>query len=638
MDTEYTPKILLVDDIEENLMTLEGNLRNLSIEFYSVQNGKEAIALVKQHDFALIILDVQMPEMNGYETAELIRQGKRNKHTPIIFLTAVYYDQVSVYKGYQTGAVDYITKPFNREILVSKVRVFLELDQTRHELAQAKREFQNIVQDQTDLIVRTDKNNLITFANRAFLIAATKTFESIKGHHFIEWVTEKDHHQFVHASEVLLPSNAIVKIHHSLKISHSRQLWVSTVIRSLYNSDNELTGFQYVMRDISKEVVTREELIIAKQKAEEATKSKSQFLANMSHEIRTPMNSILGMIDVLMETNLNEDQLEDVEVIKYSATKLLELLNDILDFSKIEANQISIENTWFDLSNELDKTIKLLSIKAKEKENKLVLKMLPDVPKKVKGNPLRLNQIIINLLNNAIKFTDNGSVQLMVEKVSSKDNKVSLKFTVSDSGIGMPENVSQSLFSYYQQGNPSIAREYGGSGLGLAISKSLCELMGGTIEFKTEVDKGSTFWFTITFDEEKNLDTKKFHILVVEDNLLNQKVVGATLQKNNFTFDVANNGKIAVEKYIEKPYVLILMDIQMPVMDGYEATRQIREYENSMPGIPKAHIIALTANATKEDRERCESIGMNGYLTKPFKFADLENTLLKFSSEVLNLS
>ena len=634
MDAEYTPKILLVDDIEENLMSLEGNLRNLNIEFFSVQSGKDAIALVKQHDFALIILDVQMPEINGYETAEAIRLGKRNKHTPIIFLTAVYYDQVSVYKGYQTGAVDYITKPFNREILVSKVKIFLELDQAKQELLQAKKEFQSIVQDQTDLIVRTDKDNRITFANRALLIAATKTFENIKGHHFIEWISDKDRQQIKLATEVLSPANAIVKIHHTLKVSTSRQLWVSTVIRALYSPDNELTGFQYVMRDISKEVITREELIIAKQKAEEATKSKSQFLANMSHEIRTPMNSILGMIDVLMETDLDEDQREDVEVIKYSATNLLEILNDILDISKIEANQVHIENIWFDLAEELNKTIKLLDIKAKEKGNNLSLRIMPGVPKKIKGDPLRVGQIIINLLNNAVKFTENGTVQLLVEKISSKDDKATLKFTITDTGMGMPEAVSRSLFNFYQQGDPSIAREYGGSGLGLAISKSLCELMGGTIQVKSEVGKGSSFWFTLTFEAEIIAESKKLHILVVEDNPLNQKVVGATLQKNNFTFDIAANGKIAVEKYIENPYRLILMDIQMPVMDGYDATRLIREFENNSPDTIKSHIIALTANATKEDRERCENVGMNGYLTKPFKFSDLENTLLKFQSEL----
>jgi PAS domain S-box-containing protein len=631
MSANYTPAILLVDDNEDNLLTLEGNLRNLKVRFFSAQNGREAIEMVKLHDFALIILDIQMPEMNGYETAEAIRQIQRNKHTPIIFLTAVYFDHVSVYKGYQAGAVDYITKPFNREILVTKARVFLELDKIRNELSQSKKEFQSIVQDQTDLIVRTDENNSIIFANRALLIAFTKTFDNLKGNNFLDWVSEKDREKIVRAIELLSPSNAIVKLHHSLNVLTNRQIFVSTIIRALYDSNNELTGFQYVMRDVSKEVESREELIVAKKKAEDATKSKSQFLANMSHEIRTPMNSILGMIDVLMQTNLDEDQLEDVEVIKYSATNLLGILNDILDFSRIESNQIQIQNIWFNLNDELKKITKLLENKANEKGNNLILEIFPDVPQKVKGDPLRLGQIIINLLNNAIKFTENGTVKLAVERDFSKEKTTQLKFTFTDTGIGMPEKISASLFNFYQQGDPSIAREYGGSGLGLAISKSLCELMGGSIAFKSEVNKGSSFWFSIAFEEEeKTKIAEKTRILVVEDNLLNQKIVGATLQKNNLGFDIASNGKIAVEKALENNYRLILMDIQMPVMDGYEATRQIREFENNNPDREKSFIIALTANATKEDRERCEKTGMNSYLTKPFKYADLEGILQKF--------
>lgn len=633
MSANYIPAILLVDDNEDNLLTLEGNLRNLKVRFFSAQNGREAIELVKNHDFALIILDIQMPEMNGYETAEAIRQVQRNKHTPIIFLTAVYFDHVSVYKGYQAGAVDYITKPFNREILVTKTRVFLELDMVRHELLQSKKEFQSIVQDQTDLIVRTDENNSIIFANRALLIAFTKTFDSLKGCNFLDWISEKDREKILKAIEVLSPSNAIVKLHHSLNMPTARQIFVSTIIRALYDSNNELTGFQYVMRDISKEVENREELIVAKKKAEEATKSKSQFLANMSHEIRTPMNSILGMIDVLMQTNLDEDQLEDVEVIKYSATNLLDILNDILDFSRIEANQLQIQSIWFNLDDELKKIIKLLENKAKEKGNILILETFPDIPQKVKGDPLRLGQIIINLLNNAVKFTENGTVKLTVEKDLSKEKTSRFKFTIIDTGIGMPEKISASLFNFYQQGDPSIAREYGGSGLGLAISKSLCEMMGGSISFKSEVDKGSAFWFSIALEEEEKTEkTQKTRVLVVEDNPLNQRIVGATLQKNNIGFDVASNGKIAVEKVLENDYSLILMDIQMPVMDGYEATRQIREFENNNPDRKKTCIIALTANATKEDRERCEKTGMNDYLTKPFKFTDLENILQKFDT------
>jgi len=633
MDQEYTPKILLVDDIEENLMTLVGNLRNVGAKLISVQSGKEALLMVKQHDFALVILDVQMPDMNGYRTAEKIRQGRRNKHTPIIFLTAVYYDQNSVYKGYQTGAVDYITKPFNREILISKVKVFLDLDMMRNDLIRSKQEFQSIVQDQTDLICRIDKTYQITFANRAFLIAFTKTFENLKEQNIFNWFASGDRDKIQRALDILTPTNSIIKIHHTLEVNTTRQLWVSTIFRALFDTNYNLTGYQLVMRDITTEVQTRDELIEAKKNAEEATQYKSRFLANMSHEIRTPMNSILGMIDVLMETKLDDDQLEDLEVIKYSARKLLDILNDILDFSKIEANQLKIESIHIDLHQELNKIVRLFETKAQGKGNALTLTIGSDVPKQINGDPLRLGQILINLLNNALKFTENGTVELTAKKEKFVDNKVRVSFMVADTGIGMPDEIRRNLFSFFEQGDPSITREYGGSGLGLAISKSLCELMGGKIGFESEEKKGSNFWFTLDFEcdqSEIQSEIRPSTILVVEDNLLNQKVVEATLKKNGFNYELASNGKEAVEKVIEKYYELIIMDIQMPVMDGYEATRKIRELEKSEPDREKASIIALTANATKEDKERCINVGMNGYLTKPFKFTDLEKMIREF--------
>ena len=630
MDQEYTPKILLVDDIEENLMTLGGSLRNIGAKLISVQSGKEALLMVKQHDFALIILDVQMPEMNGYKTAEHIRQGRRNKHTPIIFLTAVYYDQNSVYKGYQTGAVDYITKPFNREILISKVKVFLDLDMMRNDLIRSKQEFQSIVQDQTDLICRVDKDYRISFANRAFLIAFTKTFENLKGENIFAWIAPGDRDKISRSLAILTPTNSIIKIHHTLEVNTTRKLWASTVFRALFDSSYNLTGYQLVMRDITTEIQTREELIGARKKAEEATQYKSKFLANMSHEIRTPMNSILGMIDVLMDTSLDEDQQEDLEVIRFSARKLLDILNDILDFSKIEANQLKIETIDFNLHQELNKTVRLFETKAGENGNKIFLSVGADVPTDVKGDPLRIGQILINLLNNAIKFTKNGTIEIAANSEVGIDNKKQIRFQVVDSGIGMPEEIRKNIFNFFEQGDPSITREYGGSGLGLAISKSLCEMMGGKIGFESEENKGSKFWFSLSFENDPVVKGKVESpsiILVVEDNLLNQKVVGATLKKNGFKFELAANGKEAVDMVMEKKYDLIIMDIQMPVMDGYEATRKIREYESSSPDRETTSIIALTANATREDQDRCINVGMNGYLTKPFKFIDLEKMI-----------
>ncbi|MFP4469745.1 MAG: response regulator [Bacteroidales bacterium] len=630
MNQQYTPKILIIDDIRDNLLTLEKSLRGQDAFVLTAQSGKEALIHVTQHDFALIIVDIQMPDMNGYETAERIRSGQRNQHTPIIFLTAVFYDQHSMYKGYQSGAVDYITKPFNRDILLSKVRVFLDLDRVKHELKQAKEEFQHVVQDQTDMICRTDLNLNITFANKAMANFAAKPAEAILGQSVMDWIYNEYHDQIGHEIHALNPNNPVFKLHHRLNLKNDGQLWVSTIFRALYNKNYDLTGYQVVMRDISNEIRSMEELILARKQAEEATRNKSRFLANMSHEIRTPMNSILGLIDVLMETDLDEDQTEDLEVMKHSATKLLELLNDLLDFSKIEANQIRFEKVYFNLRNELNKTFRLLEVNAKKTGNELLSDVHPLVPDRIKGDPLRLGQILINLLNNALKFTRNGRVNLQVEKESETDELVKLKFTISDTGIGMSSEIRENIFNFFEQGDPSISREYGGSGLGLAISRSLCEMMGGKIQFTSEINKGSSFWFSLEFEQEqktKKSKPQKMNILIVEDNLLNQRVVSATLKKNGYNFDVADNGKIAVEKAQKEKFDVIIMDIQMPVMDGYEATQQIRKNEEHLPKEQRSKIIALTANATREDREKCREIGMDEYMTKPFKFQDLERII-----------
>lgn len=630
---DYIPKILIIDDIKENLVTLEMNMRSLNVEIISAQSGKEALIQIKQHDFAVMIVDIQMPEMNGFQTAERIRQGRRNRHTPIIFLTAVFHDQNSIYQGYRSGAVDYITKPFNREILLSKVKVFIDLDRIKSDLSASKKQFQSIVQDQTDLICRTDNNLSIQFANRALLVALAKTFESINGKDFLNWVSATDQARLKSAIHTLTPTNAVVKIHHTLNASKTRQVNVSTIFRAIFDNDYELMGYQMVMRDMTVEIKSQEDLLDARKKAEDALKMRSQFIANISHEIRTPMNSIVGMIDILFDSDLDEDQHENIEVIKFSTDKLLNLLNDIIDFSKIESNQINLVQDWFILAELAQKTIKLLELEAKKKNNKLKFFLDPAIPKEIKGDHLRLGQILINLLNNALKFTKNGNVELRVEMKSLAKGKVTLRFTVLDNGVGIPGNDLKNIFEVFDQGDPEITRKYGGSGLGLAISKSLCEKMGGTLKVSSKVGEGTNFNFSLSFDIKevavKEPKNNNFHILVVEDNILNQRVVGTTLQRNGYTFDVADNGQAAVDKFTNNTFDLIIMDIQMPVMDGYEATQKIRLHESEMPDRKRTKIIALTANATKEDHERCLEVGMDDYMTKPFRFKELSSIIAK---------
>lgn len=627
---DYTPKILIVDDLEVNLLTLEGNLRRLNAQIFRAQSGQEALIRIQQHDFALIIIDIQMPEMNGYEVAEHIRQGRRNQFTPIIFLTAVYFDQLSVYKGYRTGAVDYITKPFNFEILTSKVKVFLDLDRIKHELIDSRKQFRDVVQDQIDLICRTDASHNILFANQSMATALGVNEEQITGQPITRWMTEDDKKKVENELSGLNPTQPLAEVLHVLQPSATCQLSVSSIVRALFNDDYELIGYQWVIRDITAEIKAREQLLIAKQKAEEATRYKSLFLASMSHETRNPLNSILGMIELLKESNLSDNQRESIEILEFSAGKLHKLLNDILDLSRIESNKVKIEHTMFNLHEELKKLVKSYQVQAGQQNSKLLLNIHPDVPARIVGDPLRLSQIISNLLINALKFTKNGSVELSVSRENGTKNMVKLKFMVTDNGVGIDANENVNIFDEFTQGDDPVARTYGGSGLGLSISARLCELMGGKLDYNSQPGKETSFWFSLQFeyqDEQMENDNDSPKFLIVEDNLLNQQVVAAILKRHGYTFDVAVNGLVALEKVKQTFYDIILMDIQMPEMDGYEATIKIREFEKENGFERKSQILALTANATNEDRIKCLNLGMDDYFIKPFKFEDLENVI-----------
>jgi PAS domain S-box-containing protein len=627
---DYTPKILIVDDLEVNLLTLEGNLRRLNAQIFRAQSGQEALIRIQQHDFALIIIDIQMPEMNGYEVAEHIRQGRRNQFTPIIFLTAVYFDQLSVYKGYRTGAVDYITKPFNFEILTSKVKVFLDLDRIKHELIDSRKQFRDVVQDQIDLICRTDASHNILFANQSMATALGVNEEQITGQPITRWMTDDDKRKVEQVLSGLNPTKPLAEVLHVLQPSATCQLSVSSIVRALFNDDYELIGYQWVIRDITAEIKAREQLLIAKQKAEEATRYKSLFLASMSHETRNPLNSILGMIDLLKETNLSDNQRESIEILEFSAGKLHKLLNDMLDLSRIESNKVKIEPTLFNLHEELKKLVKSYQVQAGQQNSKLLLNIHPEVPARIVSDPLRLSQIISNLLINALKFTKNGSVELSVSRETGTKNMVQLKFMITDNGVGIDANENVNIFDEFTQGDDPVARTYGGSGLGLSISARLCELMGGKLDYTSLPGKETSFWFSLQFeyqDEQKENDSNSPRFLIVEDNLLNQQVVAAILKRHGYTFDVAVNGLVALEKVKQTFYDIILMDIQMPEMDGYEATIKIREFEKENGFERKSQILALTANATNEDRIKCLNLGMDDYFIKPFKFEDLEDVI-----------
>lgn len=669
--------ILIVDDREENLLTLESILESDELNIIKALSGNEALGLMLEYNFAMVLLDVQMPEMDGFECAELMRSNDRTKNIPIIFITAISKQRQHIFKGYASGAVDYLYKPLDLEILTAKIKAYIEFFKQKHKLEITTRELEKTIQE----------------------------------------------------------------------------------------------------LDSSKKI------------AEEATLAKSSFLANMSHEIRTPLNGIIGMAELaLMDGSLSEIQSERLADIKQSGISLLDIINEILDISKIEADKLVLEEIEFSIRDVLQKVIRLLSVKISQDNLELNCSISPEIPDILVGDPIRIRQILINLVGNAIKFTDKGFVSIELNLIKKSKDSVNIDFIIRDTGIGIAKDKVQYLFESFSQADTSTTRKHGGSGLGLSISKNLVNMMDGEIEIESELDKGSMFLFNLnlkigtqnledwnkiiskpeqyrilviddnensrkdieaqikfmgikvesiesskkaiavienansvkdkfdlvlvdhylpektgielineistkfkndyipklvlmlpiqySFDsihvnrseikyqiskpvlqkelrslianvlekqenepvqiKESKLDKSEVlkkeaakSILVAEDQIINQKIIKQFLERGGYKVKIVNNGKIAFETYQNCSFDAILMDIQMPEMDGYEATREIRKFENNTDKhIP---IVAMTAHAMKGDKEKCLAAGMDHYITKPINPVGLYKLLLEIT-------
>lgn len=415
--------------------------------------------------------------------------------------------------------------------------------------------------------------------------------------------------------------------------------WVRIECQPLFDETGTLTGFMAIESNITERKQYEAALKQAKEKAEEAARAKSEFLANMSHEIRTPMNAIIGLTGLLLDTELSKQQQEFIETLRTSGNSLLLIINDILDFSKIEAGKLEIEQQPFNLHACVQETIDLLSPKATQKELNLNYHVGDNVPRLILGDATRVRQVLVNLVGNAVKFTETGQVVVAVNAEAQSEENFEIQVSVQDTGIGIPRERMDRLFASFSQVDASTTRRFGGTGLGLVISKRLVEAMNGRIWVESEPGRGSTFSFTFLTEAVRGIQRpqaqpskstvnpdqlRPLRILLAEDNAINQKVALRMLERIGYRADVAGNGLEAVAALKRQTYDVVLMDVQMPEMDGEEATRHIRL---NLPTAQQPYIIALTANALKGDRERFLAAGMDDYLSKPVRYQELAQAL-----------
>ena len=488
----------------------------------------------------------------------------------------------------------------------------------------------SLIESNIDALMTTDPSGIISDVNKQMEALTGCTRDELIGAPFKNYFTDPDRAEA--GIRQVLSEKSVIDYELTARARNGKQTTVSYNATTFYDRDRTLQGVFAAARDVTEAKRIEMELKLAKAIAESASRTKSDFLASMSHEIRTPMNALMGIADLLAKTELTDEQERYVRIFRRAGDNLLNLINDILDLSKVEASQLELEHVGFSLSDHIEIVMEMVGPRAREKGLVLYCDIADGLPEGLLGDPTRLRQVLLNLLGNAVKFTSAGQVSLHVTQEKGIGLAPALKFLVNDTGIGIPDSKIARIFERFVQADTSTTRRFGGSGLGLTISKRLVELMGGQIRVESEVDRGSAFSFTLPMEVWQmpvrlqiapvglypETPLPALRILLAEDSPDNCTITLAYLEHTPYLISIAETGAIACQMFMAGDYDLVLMDRQMPVMDGLTATRTIRAWEQENDRIP-VPILALTASALKGDREMCLAAGCTAFLTKPIK-------------------
>ena len=621
-------RILYIEDDKFDQRAVVRFFKSKEIPYeLTIANGvEESLRILATAEFDAILCDFNLSDGTALDILDIVSK------VPVIIVTGGGDEEIAV-KAMKQGAYEYIVKDFNLNY-IKVLPLTLENAIKSYAAKEKLRMMESVVIHANDAIIITEAGGdpletEIVYINDAFTQMTGYQMDELSGKSPAIFRGKKTSKQVLNDISKSLKNNNPVKAEMINYHKNGNEFWLDMNIVPIFDDDGQLTHYVSIQRDITKRKRAEQQLIKAKNIAIEARQAEEHFVAVMSHEIRTPLNAIVGMSELLLNTKLIDDeQVEYLNTIKQSTDILVSLINDVLDYSKIKAGKIHLEKSVFSIIDVVKNVVKTIKFKADEKNIAIVSPYDLNIPDLVVGDSVRLNQILLNLMSNAVKFTHQGQVELKTKVLESKNNNTLIEFSVVDTGIGIPDDQLDKIFDRFSQVGTDTNRKYGGTGLGLSIVKQLVEMQGGSIKVKSKIDQGSQFViqlpFTIAKDEPaaptaaasnmpKNLH--QLSILLAEDNKINQRVASKILEQWNTKVSIANHGKEAVEMLEKNTYDVLLLDLQMPEMDGFETAAYIREQlDNDNKRIP---IIALTA-AANVDKQMFLDAGFNEYVAKPF--------------------